>query len=388
MVAHRCVAARGAAGAVAGGEEVREPGGEGAGRRLHGHQPAAPVEVEPLEVRDTLLGRPAHQVPHEVGGQRDGAGAGGADPAGLVPVATGQVEQRGVRQRHLHRHRDHVGVTEDPLDEGVGHDLAAGALVAGGAGGVGAATQGGVHRHALGQRQQGGEPDHAVGDRPDARVPLGDGFLVPGHRGGRVGDVGQAVDLGAEAPLAPAGRGALLAHQLGVDPEPVDQAQAGGALGDLRGPPLRAPAGPHRGEGVGELLGQHHGEPEVDAAAVRRLPSGQRDLGADAALTHRLGLVRPLRDPRLLERHSGLRLHRAQRVLQTLRLGDQVDGRGVDLTRLQPPQYLRSLQCLLTQVAERGGGVHEQMLVEHQFERKGAGRWRRRGTWSSNLASR
>ena len=71
-------------------------------------------------------------------------------------------------------------------DEGVGHHLAAGALVARGAGAVGGPCERRERGDAVLHRQQGGQVGHRVRRRSQGHPALGLGPAAPGDQGGRV----------------------------------------------------------------------------------------------------------------------------------------------------------------------------------------------------------
>ncbi|GAA2146101.1 hypothetical protein GCM10009844_21740 [Nocardioides koreensis] len=172
---------------------------------------------------------------------------------------------------------------QDPADDGVGHDLAAAAGVAGGLEPVDLAEQRGVHGDAVLDREQGGEPGHGVGGGAQGGVPLGLGAAPACGHGGGVEPGGALPGRGGELPLAHGLQGGGVAGEVGVDAAAVGQAQAAGLPGEDGGLPAGDPAGPEGVQGVGHLVAQHPGQAEVLLAAVRGLASGQGDLGGDAA---------------------------------------------------------------------------------------------------------
>ena len=220
-VTDRGVAPRGAAGLVAGDEEAAQPAGEGAAARVHGDQggavrggvePAYPhgglmvglgatlagaggwcaargsaaVGVCGLGATGVLLvpsGRCWSRSRRHRGAPGPGpgpdpatagiaaqqaAGQGGRDRSVAGQVgrlgAAGQQSGVGHHELDLDRHRGGVGLPGQPLDEGVGHDLAAGAA-AGLPGAdllVGGTGQGGEARHTLGDRKGRSQEGHGV----------------------------------------------------------------------------------------------------------------------------------------------------------------------------------------------------------------------------------
>jgi hypothetical protein len=67
---------------------------------------------------------------------------------------------------------------------------------------------------------------------------------------------------------------------------------------------------------VRQLPAQDNGEPEVDAAPVRRLPTREGDLGPDAPLAERGRQMGPLLDARGLQGDGEPGLRRGHGVLQ------------------------------------------------------------------------
>jgi hypothetical protein len=107
------------------------------------------------------------------------------------------------------------GLPGDPFDEGVGHDLVAGAVVTGRDDAVGVGAQRG-QTCALLDRQQAGEHAHGVGRRAQGDPTVGAGLAAASGEPGRVGPVGQPLDGGlglAQALLVEPGVGELLVHQ-------------------------------------------------------------------------------------------------------------------------------------------------------------------------------
>ena len=128
-------------------------------------------------------------------GRRPGRGrrAAGIGPpptrsAGSSPPA--QQRLLGHDQLHLDRDRVGGGLSGDPLDQGVGHDLAPAARVAGGGEPVGLPGQRGVGGDALGDRQEPAQPRHRVRRRPQRHRPVLGRALGAVHERLRVQPVG------------------------------------------------------------------------------------------------------------------------------------------------------------------------------------------------------
>ena len=159
-----------------------------------------------------------------------------------------------------------LGLSGDPLDQGVGHDLPAAALVPAGAAGVGVRAERGIHRHALGHRQQRGQLRHRVRRRPQAHPALALGAAGAGGHRVRVEPVGDPAGLGLDLPVAPPGEPVT---DLGVDRGPVLGGQAGGLAGDQHRPPLRRRTARQGREGARQL-GGHDLRPAAGTAGRGR----------------------------------------------------------------------------------------------------------------------
>lgn len=101
----------------------------------------------------------------------------------------GRTQQRFIRHDQVDRDRgrDRRVAAGDPFDQGVGHDLAAGAPVAAG---VCRSGQRRIHRHALGDWQQGGQIRHGVRCRPNGDRTVIFGVGRPVDDGLRVQPIG------------------------------------------------------------------------------------------------------------------------------------------------------------------------------------------------------
>ena len=185
-------------------------------------------------------------------------------------MAAGEQGLVGEDQVHRDGYAVGAGLAGDPLDEGVGHDLAAGARVAGGSCLVGDPTEGRPDRHALGDREQRGQLRHRVRGRTQGDAALGLGAGVAVDDGLRVGLGDEPPDLGGQPSVAPSvERVAAVRAPAGgpvVDLGPVGAGEAGGLARDDRGPPFRQCAVVECGLGVREL-GERVGEAEQSAAA-------------------------------------------------------------------------------------------------------------------------
>ena len=88
-----------------------------------------------------------------------------------------------------------AGRAGDPLENGVGHDLAARAVIEGG---VGGALERGIHPDTLGDRQQHGHIGHRVGCGPDRHRAIGLGLGRPIHHRLRIEPVGDLLGVGGD----------------------------------------------------------------------------------------------------------------------------------------------------------------------------------------------
>ncbi len=186
-------------------------------------------------------------------------------------------EQRLVGDDQVDRDRDGDlgGASGDAFDEGVGHDLAASATVGAG---VGFSLQRCVHRDAVGHGQQRGHVRHGVGGGSDGDGAFGFGAYGAVDDGPGVQCVGDGLGVGFDALVSLAVQGPQVGAHPGVQGAAVRYRQAGRFAHDEGGPPLGEGSGLQGGQGVGHLVDQGLGEPEVPAAAVRGVVAGQGDL--------------------------------------------------------------------------------------------------------------
>ena len=344
-VADRGVAPGGAAGAeVAGDQEAAQVAGEEPSAGVHRDQLAgAGVGVEPTQpdsrhlagLRAAPAGRACRDPVAVVGiGEpfADQAGGDGA-VAGKVGGFVVAGEQGTVGDHDLQLDAGGVcgALTGEAFDEGVGHDLAAAAGVALGAGGVGGLEQGGVGGHPVLDREQRREVDHGVGCGPDGDPPVRGSFAGPAHDRGGVEAAGQLLHLGLHRLVAHAVEAGRVGGQQPVHGGPVLPGQARGAAHDEGGPPLRDPAVEHAGQGVRHLAHQGVSQVQVLLPAVRGLPPRQPDLGGDALALQRRresagGALGPGRGVQV---GGGDRLHGRRGRLQLLQRPEPVDPLGV-----------------------------------------------------------
>jgi hypothetical protein len=165
-----------------------------------------------------------------------------------------------------------MAVAEDSLDQDVGHDLAAGAVVTGGPSPVGLAGQHRPHRHTVRDRKQCRQLAHHVGRRPQTHASIGlrtAAALHEGHRVERVGQLpGARDDFAVAHPLQLVDR-VRCASDPAVHLGPVVPGQAGGLASQKRRPPLGDPPSAQGSEGAGQLVAQHHRQPDMLPTAVR-----------------------------------------------------------------------------------------------------------------------
>jgi hypothetical protein len=170
----------------------------------------------------------------------------------------------------------------DPLDEGVGHELPAGAGVPGGAEGPGVPGQGGVDGDALPGREQCGQVRHGLRCRAEADVPVGGGMGGPIRDRARVHPVRGGAGRGGDGPVPGAGERAGVRGKLGVHCVPARGGQARGFAHQERGTPFIQVPGGQRGQGAWHLRHQGLRQAQQPAAAGRGLPPRQGDLRRDA----------------------------------------------------------------------------------------------------------
>jgi hypothetical protein len=161
------VAERVPAGAtVADVDQLREPAVEPAPFRVaaderavvgHGEQPSPP----------RLALAAGEDVAHDAGRHRSVPG----DVCGAAGLRVGQGVDR-QDDPDLDVHIGGGGLSGDPFDQGVGHDLVPGALVAGGDQGIGVAAQCRVTRHPLLDGQVPGQQGHGVRGGADGDPPI------------------------------------------------------------------------------------------------------------------------------------------------------------------------------------------------------------------------
>ena len=197
-------------------------------------------------------------------------------------------EQRVVGDDQVDGDRDGAGadLAGDPLDEGVGHDLAPTTTVSGGDELIGHPAQGRPDRDPLRDGQQRGELRHGVGAgrsetrrSASARARIDEGLRV--EAGDQLLGLGDQPSVAPSVERVPSGRVGL--REEGVDQGAVLPVQARGLAGDQGRAPLGQVAGLHRRQGVRQLAAQRAGQAEQTAAASRGLTSGERDLGCHAA---------------------------------------------------------------------------------------------------------
>ncbi len=114
-------------------------------------------------------------------------------------------EQGLIGDHQVDRDRDRIGggLSGDPGDQGVGHDLPTAASVTLGGQGVRDPGQGGPHRDPLGRGQQRGELGHGVGCGAQGDVAFGLGTTAPVHHRCGVQGVDPSLGLGDQAALSP-----------------------------------------------------------------------------------------------------------------------------------------------------------------------------------------
>ena len=228
------------------------------------------------------------RVPGPAGGDGAVAGEAGGFGVGLEEGAVGHDEL------DLDA-ADPAGGAGGAFDQGVGHGLAAGAGVSGGAEGVGVPGQGGVEGDALGDGQQRGEAGHGVRGGAEADVPFGGGVRGALGDGARVEPVGGGAGGGDQAPVTGAGEGAGVGGEVLVDGGPVGGGQAGGFAHEQGGAPFVELPGFQRGEGVRHFGDEGFGQAQEPAALGGGFAPGEGDLRADPG-------------PELLGGHSGVGL--------------------------------------------------------------------------------
>ena len=167
------------------------------------------------------------------------------------------------------------------FDEGVGHGLAAGAGVPGGAEGVGVPGQGGVYADAGGDREQGGEVAHGVRGRAEADMPLGGGVRGAVGDGAGVQPVRGGPGGGHQPPVTGPGEGAGVGGEVRVDGGPVRGGQARGFAHEQGGAPFVQLPGLQRGEGVRHFGHEGFGQAQEPAALGGGFVPGEGDLRAD-----------------------------------------------------------------------------------------------------------
>ena len=169
------------------------------------------------------------------------------------------------------------GGAAEALDEGVGEELGAGAVVAGGAGLVGGGVEGGDDRGDVGGGQEGGELAHAVAEDAGGDVASGAGAGVAGDPAGFVAaqDLAahEVAQVGIAEPVQAVGEG-------GVDALALVGGEVGGLGGDDLGAAFVEVAAFEGGEGLGEVGEQGAGQAELAASLVGGLAAGQGDLEA------------------------------------------------------------------------------------------------------------
>jgi hypothetical protein len=206
-----------------------------------------------------------------------------AVPDHLGAAALLRVEQC-IQRKHDADLDVHVGGAcraGDPLDEGVGHDLPAGARVALGEQRIGAPAQRGQARHPLLDGEEPAEQGHRVASRAQTDAPVGAGGAAAGHVPRRIGGVGVPAGhqhglTGGEPPDP--GRAQLLVHQaalLGIEMAGLGHDQRGGVLADL--------SGGQQGAHAGQLGAQGPGHAQPAGSGDRGHPARQPDLLADPA---------------------------------------------------------------------------------------------------------
>ncbi len=269
-VADGGVAPRRAADLVADDEELAQLAVEGAAAGVHRDQ-GVRVGVG-VEAAEPGAGRLADDV----------AGQGGVDRAVADDAGGGGVvgEQRAVGHDDLHLDVDigRVGPSGGPLDQGVGHDLTAGADVTVATRGVGGVLEGGEAGHALLDGQEGGQVAHRVGSGPQADVSVGPCAASTTDGGAGVEAVADGSGPGRCLAVTEVGQ---LGGELGVDLGTVLDRQDGRLAHDQGGAPLADLAAAQQGVGVGHLADErprrgpgpaHRGEDCSAAPARSRRP--------------------------------------------------------------------------------------------------------------------
>ena len=191
----------------------------------------------------------------------------------------------------------------DPVHEGVGHDLAAAAGIAGGVRGRGGPDQRGLHGHRLRDGQDRGDDGHGVRDRADRDAPLG--LCGAGPRGGGRGvdPVRGSAHRGLQPSVAPRRdprigrvrvRAAIRVGQVGSDDLRVDlgallRVEVRGEPGDELGPTLVQDSGRQARRGCAAGLSSGPG---------RRWPTGLRARGTPAGRARPAPRRRPGRSRR------------------------------------------------------------------------------------------
>ncbi|MCB5291637.1 hypothetical protein BJQ90_01063 [Arthrobacter sp. SO3] len=175
---------------------------------------------------------------------------------------------------------DPAGGPGGAFDEGVGHELGAGAGVPGGVEGVGVPGQGGVGGDTGGDGEQCGEVAHGVRCRAEADVPFGGGVAGAGGDGAGVPAVGGGAGRGDNLPVPGPVEGPGVGGEFLIHGGPVRRGEARGFLHEQRGAPfVEGPALQGR-EGVGHFGDEGFGQAQEASAAGRGFPPGQGDLRA------------------------------------------------------------------------------------------------------------
>lgn len=279
------------------------------------------------------------------GGPDQIAGDGGGDRAVPVEVGGGVVgaEER-VGGHHDADFDGYLGSgadAGDPLDQGVGHHLAAGAVVSNRPGGLGGPRQRGEDRDPLSDRQQGVELRHGVRGWAQADPTLALGAAGSAYRGTGVELEGAPAYFADGLAVPPA---AESVGDLGIDQGTIVALQQGGLAGDQGSPPLADPPVDHGRKRVREFCDQDPGQAQQPGALVRRDRARQGQLGAGAAtlpIGGQPGGGVPLDHPGP-QVGGERRLGGGGRVLQPLQSGELVD-------RLRLPGGLRAAH------GDRGG---------------------------------
>lgn len=300
---------------------------------------------------------------------------------GLIPSRSGVQESLvGHDQVDRDRHLVCGRLSGEPLDQRVGHHLAAVSLVARDARRVGGPHERGQRRDTLGDREQGGEPGHRVRSRPQADPPLVRRPAGAVEVGLRVEPVGDPAGFALDLPIPPL---VQVRGQLLVGVGPVLVGEEGGLPHHQHRPPLGRHTRAQGLEGRRVVGGESPRPLDEPGRPMRRAPLRQSHFGGDPTpdvlvrdATSRL-LITPYRDePRGLPR-----LRSCSRRLQLLQQPDPVDRLSRIIRRLavpdhpnQPPELCRRQSGDVRHGGDMERATHAGESIEHMFERQALSR--------------